>query len=229
MDIDSLILELQAEGPRRSSLWDADFFGIFCVRALRMMSYALKEAPDREQTLRTAAALMVEATCLGHLSHQTVAYGVSYAVPDCQNFLAHALLALLPSKIAALSPEQRPKCMIELWNLGEGLLAEPAWINRYVVSQADKLNSLNDLRGFLIDTLKPVLTPAPPATWSGPFKAQRLSTRGSHQDFLPGAIYAASPCVVCVRDRRDDEVELALFLQKGGGSRLLGLTRPMDP
>ena len=113
--------------------------------------------------------------------------------------------------------------LVKAWNLGEGLLREPGWLDRYVTASATTLGNLEELEAFLVQTLEPVLSTAPAATWKGPFAVTLLDLRPLHEEFLPGEITLAAPAVLRVSDRRRTGTEVGVLLSPGGRSRPLGL------
>ncbi len=224
-----ILEELQEQGPRLYARWDKNLFENYCASKVRFMSYFVRAHKYEQEVLRAYATLLAEAVGHGYINRADIEIG--RASPHrftSQNFLGHCFLDLVPEKIKHIPPEQRLSTLARLWNLGEGLLGEPAWVNRYIVSRSRELQDLSAVEDFLIHALGPVLTPPTPASWSGPFSVLRLNTRKQSSDFLPGSMYLASPLVVCIRDRNDPNQQLALFLAHGQKSWFLGATTTLD-
>ena len=78
-------------------------------------------------------------------------------------------------------------------------------------------------RNILVEVLDPVLSPAPPSAWRGPFAVTVLDLRPLHEDFLPGELTVAGPTLLGVADRRLPDLHAAVLLRAGGRSELLGL------
>lgn len=144
--------------------------------------------------------------------------------PPWSSFLALCLVHLVPCSLSKVPDQQRLPLLAKIWNLGEGLLREPAWVDRFVTANAVSLPSLESVESFLVQTLEPALAPAKPSQWKGPFALTILDARSSDDDFLPGSMHLAAPAILCVHDRRRTDVRLAVFLQTQRRSRILGLT-----
>lgn len=156
---------------------------------------------------------------------EVVAMGCARTTAGSHDSLLSLLIVdLAPARLAALPQPHRPHALAEAWNLGEGLLREPRWMNRYAAARCVSLTDLGALRAQLAAVLDPVLAPRPPARWSGPLSATTLDPRPAHDGFLPGAMHLAAPAVVCVHDRRREGDHLGVFLERGGESHLLGAT-----
>jgi hypothetical protein len=147
--------------------------------------------------------------------------------PPWACFLEFCLLKLVPGALADEPAEERVRLLATAWNIGEGLLREPAWLDHYVVAYAAGLPRVGDVESFVLRVLGPVLEPSSPASWGGPFGLVVLDTRTAHDPFLPGEMHLAAPAVLCVRDRRDPGVHLSILLRRGAGSRILGLSPPL--
>lgn len=213
---DALLDEMTAVGQRQHSRFDAAAFRVVAADATARLWEQTRDAPNADPVLRSYLRLLVEAVGMGCMARDPSG--------------AHAnLLSLLfadrvPTLLAAVAPERRPAALADAWNLGEGLLSEPAWMNRYAAALCTRLADLHDLSAHLEAVLAPVLAPRPPSTWKGPSTVRVLDARGVREDFLPGAMHLAAPSVVCVHDRRTPRSQLGLFLDYGGRSSLLGAT-----
>jgi hypothetical protein len=212
-DLRATAADLTADGARRFAGWDPGLFA------------ALVEGP----AARLAAATD-SVTVAGYLRllQESVGTGlVRRAAPGPDGwtgFLERCLVERVPALLPATSAGNRLPALAKLWNLGEGLSREPAWLDRYAAARADGLDNLLLVEGFLIRTLDPVLAPAPAATWAGPFAVTVLDFRPLHDDFLPGEVRPAGPCVLGIADRRHPDLWAGVLLRPGGKSELLGLT-----
>jgi hypothetical protein len=222
----NLIEEAGREGRRRYARWDADLYQTLCGGPVRKLW-------QRLQGRAQAAAVFA-----GYLELVREALGAGYILPPKEagepgrvgwaNFLAFCLVRLIPERLAAVADDQQLPLLAKVWNLGEGLLQEPAWVDRFVLAGAGELARLEDIETFLERMLEPALTPAPPAAWQGPFGLSVLDARPLYDEFLPGEMYLAAPTVLCVRDRRRPDLYLGVFLRPQGRSQFLGLTSSLD-
>jgi hypothetical protein len=144
--------------------------------------------------------------------------------PPWPNFLTFCLVHLVPGGLAQTPVKQRLPLLAKIWNLSEGLLREPAWVDRYVTANAASLQEPAGIANFLVETLEPALAPTKPAQWKGPFALTILDSRAADDEFLPGQMHLAAPAVLCIHDRRRADIHLAVFLQTQRRSRFLGLT-----
>src|SRR5262249_44497599 len=143
------------------------------------------------------------------------------------NFLERCLVDLIPAMLPRVPSGARLPLLVRTWNLAEGLLREPAWLDRYVTACAGRLEDLADLESFLVRTLEPVLAPAPAAAWSGPFRVTVLDLRSLSEDFLPGEVALACPTVLRIDSRRRGGPQVGVLLRRGGRSELLGVTEAL--
>lgn len=220
---DRIIGHSAGDGRRRHAGWDAGLFDRLARGPGASLWGRLEGQPHAEATLEAYAALLVEAVGSGYLDQ----VGDDHEPGRLPNFLAFALLELAPEALAAEPAAQRVGHLAALWNLGEGLLSGPAWLDRYALACAGRLRRVGGAGEFLVEVLGPALAPAEPAAWSGPFAVAVLDARPVLEDFLPGEMYLAAPRVVCIADRRDPAHHVGLLLGHDGGSRLLGTSPPL--
>jgi hypothetical protein len=211
-------------GPRRWANWDAELFDRMCQGPVRNLWKDIKKQPNADKVLRAYLSLVQEAIGVGYLHRGSLVEGSEFVVGSGGTFLTHCLLNRVPAELANLPSADQIPFLAKLWNLGEGLMQEPAWMDRYVQSHAAELQSLVAIEEFLAVTLEPVLVPTEPAQWKGPFVLTMLNTRSLLDDFLPGEMHLAGPMVLCVHDRRHDKVHLGIFLRPRQESRFIGLT-----
>jgi hypothetical protein len=138
--------------------------------------------------------------------------------------LGRCLVEVVPALLPRAKADRRLALLADVWNLGEGLRREPAWLDRYVTACAGRLGALDELQSFLVRCLEPVLTSPPPAFWQGPFAITVLDFRPIDDEFLPGEMALAAPTVLRVEDRRRNGVQAGVLLRRDGRSELLGLT-----
>lgn len=208
------LAELRDEGPRRFSRWNADVFDAITAGPAAALAERLAGQPDAEATLSGYMRLVQQGVGSGVLRQAGAAWS---------SFLERLLVELIPARLPEIAPERRLRVLVDAWNLGEGLLREPAWVDRYVSACASALPRLDALEDFLAHTLGPVLTPAPPATWSGLLKVTAVDLRAAHDEFLPGRMRLAAPAVLCVEDRRRAGLQVGVLLRHKQKSELLGV------
>jgi hypothetical protein len=210
--------ELRRDGPRRFARWDGALFDALAKGPARALAQALSGEPDAGPVVAGYLRLLQQA--VGTAALRATASGG----PAWVGFLGRCLLEGVPALLPRVKAGRRLPLLVKVWNLGEGLRREPAWLDRYVSACAGRLNDLADIEGFLVRTLEPVLAPPPPASWAGPFVVSVLDLRPLHDDFLPGEVTLAAPTVLRIDDRRHRGLQAGALLRRGGRCELLGLT-----
>lgn len=213
--VDEVAGEIAAVARRTSSRFDAARFGALVGAQGRQLWNDIAGEPHAAAVLRSYLRLLAEAVGMGCLIDDA---GVQ------RDFLSDVLVRQVPARLARVAPERRVPCLAMLWNLGEGLLQEPAWLNRFAMAFAGEVRDLAALPAHLGAVLEPVLVPPPPSQWAGPCTLAVLDPRPLADGFLPGEMHLAAPAVVCVHDRRRAGSQLGVLLARGGHSRLLGAT-----
>jgi hypothetical protein len=208
---------IRDEGPRRFARWDADLFEAVVAGPAAALRAALGGQPDAAACLAAYLRLAQQGIGAGAVRRARAEAG------GWASFLERCLVELVPALLPGVPGGQRVPLLVKVWNLGEGLLREPPWLDRYVTARAAALTDLTRLEDFLMRTLDPVLSPAPPSAWRGPFAVAVLDLRPLNDDFLPGALTLAGPTLLQVSDRRLPDLHAAVLLRAGGRSELLGL------
>jgi hypothetical protein len=206
-----LLRQLGDEGPKHFSAWDAPRFAAYCRNFLPAVWQRLPAGSRR--SFASLAAMVQHGIGAGYLK------GNPDAAP--QNFLEFCIREWLPQALSGLPPEEHLPLLAQVWNLGEGLLSEPEWVNRYVLSRIGELNGKTRPEAFLVAVLRPLLEPAPAARWEAPYRVTLLALRAADDEFLPGEMHLAAPAVLVVSDRRRP-VRLGIHLRRGGQSTVLG-------
>ncbi|MDB4932414.1 MAG: hypothetical protein JWM10_4898 [Myxococcaceae bacterium] len=214
--IDALLDEMAALGREQHSRFDAAAFRAIGADAAGLLWAETRDAPGAEVVLRSYLRLLAEAVGMGCAARDPSG---AHA-----NLLSLLFAELVPVLLPAVAPARRPRALADAWNLGEGLLSEPAWMNRYAAALCAPVASLDDFPAHLAAVLAPALAPRPASGWLGPSTVRVLDARSVRDDFLPGAMHLAAPSVVCVHDRRAPRSQLGLFLDYAGQSSLLGPT-----
>jgi hypothetical protein len=215
--LEQTLADLRRDGPRRFARWNAELFDAVASGPARTLGKELGDSPDSGRVLSGYLQLVQQAIGVGAL-HQA-GRGARWT-----SFLERCLIERIPALLPRVKAGERLSLLAKTWNLGEGLWREPAWLDRYVTACAGRLEDLAEVERFLVRTLDPVLVPAPPAAWNGPFAVTVLDLRPLYDEFLPGEIGLAAPTVLRVEDRRRSGTQVGVLLRRDGGSELLGLT-----
>lgn len=212
-----LLSRLRDEGPRTFSRWDAAVFDAVASGPAAALAERLAGQPGAASALDGYLRIVQQGVGSGVVKHAEA------AAAGWSSFLERLLVELVPARLPEIAPDRRLKVLVDAWNLGEGLLREPAWVDRYVNACAGALPRLDALEDFLVRTLSPVLIPAPPAAWAGLLKITVLDLRAAHDEFLPGRLHLAAPTVLCVEDRRRAGLQVGVFLRHKQKSEVLGV------
>ena len=214
------VADLARDGARRFAGWDPAVFAGLVDGPARQLGEALAGQPAADAALAAYLRLLQEGVGTGLVRRAA-------AGPDgWTGFLERCLVERVPALLPAVPAGKRLAALAKVWNLGEGLAREPAWLDRYAAARCDGLDDLGSVDGVLARVLDPVLAPAPAAAWAGPFAVTVLDLRPADDEFLPGEVRAAGPCVLGVADRRRPDRWAGVLLRAGGRSELLGLTGP---
>ena len=206
---------LGEEGPRRFSNWNPSLFAAYLRTVLPNVEKRLSSGIDR--TIAGLAALVQQGIGEGYLN------GDPEEAPG--NLLEFCIRDWLPDALATLSEEEHLPLLARIWNLGEGLLREPAWVNEYVMSRIGVLCGEKQPEAMLVEILRPLLEPVKMARWEPPYRVTLLSLRQADDAFLPGEMQLAAPTVLVVADRRRP-LRLGIHLRREGQSLVLGAFGP---
>ncbi len=210
MDSLTAFEQLAQKGATRFSSWDLALFRDYCQALMPEDSNA---APSQ-----SVAAALAEMICEG------VGQGYLSTSPPAKptNLLEYCLRDWLLSRLKDLPAQRQLPFLADAWNLLEGLLRQPRWVNAYVMARVRELQQEPNLEAFLQRVLKPLFEPASKANWAGPFRVTLLSLRPADDEFLPGTMHLVAPTVLAIKDRRRD-VRCGVVLRKQGQSELAGL------
>lgn len=211
---EATVAKFRDEGPRAFARWNPAVFDAVAVGPVQALAQRLGGQPAADATLAGYLRLVQQGVGGGIIKQASGAHS---------SFLERLLVELIPARLPEIAPERRLRVLVDAWNLGEGLLREPVWVDRYVNACAAALPRLDALEEFLVRTLGPVLTPAPPVAWTGPLKVTSLDLRAAHDEFLPGKLRLAAPTVLCVEDRRRPGLQIGVFLRHKQKSEALGV------
>ncbi len=217
MDFLPLIERLDRKGATQFAGCSPPLFREYCQALLRDDASSPTQSPPVATAL---AELLCEGVGRGYLSAPL------HASPT--NLMEHCFRSWLTPRLAHVAAERRLHFLADAWNLLEGLLGEPGWVNAYVMARVRELDGEPGLESFLGRVLRPLLEPATRASWAGPFRVATLSLRACDDEILPGDMHLVAPTVLAVRDRRRD-LACGVVLRKEGRSEPAGVfgdTRP---
>jgi hypothetical protein len=217
-EVEAEVEALSRAGARRFSRWDGELFKAQGGRALRQVWFGLRAQARRP--LRALGGLIVEAIGAGYVGREAQ-QGDGEGWQDLMSF---GLLSLAPRALPRAEAAQRLALLAQTWNLGEGLAGQPAWLNLYVTSQVAGVGSLEALPEAVVEALRPALEAPSSPDWGGAFAVERVDLSAAAEDFLPGELYLAAPSVLCVRDRRHEDVQQAILLRRGAPSQPMGVS-----
>jgi hypothetical protein len=207
--------QLGEEGPRRFSHWDPTLFAAYCRTMLPAAWERLSSGGER--TFAELATMVQHGIGEGYLKVDPE------AAPA--NFLEFCIRSWLPDVLPGLPAEEHLPLLARAWNLGEGLLQEPDWVNEYVMCRIVEMHVGRAPEEILVEILRPLMEPAPTARWEAPYRVTILSMRPEDDEFLPGAMQLAAPTILVVSDRRRP-ARLGIHLRPEGRSIVLGAFGP---
>ncbi len=214
-----------AEGARRFARWDDALYRDLCEGPARRLWKRLAQRPGGAAVLDAYLAFAVEAIGLGYIDRAGFDALTGEDGGAAPNLIALFWIKKIPRKLARLDPEAQIALLARTWNLGEGLLGEAPWLNRYVTAALHGIDPLADLEAELTRVLEPALAVRAPSAFGGPFAVTTLDASDLDDRFLPGEMHLAAPAVLCVHDRRRPGVSAGVFLRPGGESGFLSLAR----
>jgi hypothetical protein len=213
MDFLPLIERLDRKGAMQFARWDTPLFRDHCQALLQ----ELAQSPSVATAL---AELLCEGVGRGYLTARLR--------DNPTNLMEYCFRNWLPSRLAGVAAERRLHFLADAWNLLEGVLGEPPWVNAYVMARVRELHGEPGLESFLARVLRPLLEPATSAKWSGPFRVTTLSLRACDDEILPGDMHLVAPTILAVRDRRRD-LACGVVLRKDGRSEAAGIFGDTSP
>lgn len=225
---DAAVAAASRDASARHAAWDAAVFNALADGPARALWARIRDEPLASRALAAYLSLLREAVASGYVrgAAWTDAHRRDGSTP-WRSCLEYCLVAGVPDGLPPLAPGQRVPFLAKVWNLGEGLLREPPWVDRYVLSRLGELGELSRIEEFLVGVLEPVLETPPPAQWRGPFRTTVLDLRPSVDDLLPGKMHLASPTLLTVRDRSKPGLCVNVLLRRGGRSQALGASHDL--
>src|SRR3954453_8715263 len=119
MDVLPLIERLGRKGATQFANWNPSLFRDYCQALLSGNAVA-------EPTVDAAVAeLLCEGVGRGYLT--------ASMQDGSTNLMEHCFRNWLPARLAGVAADRRLPILADTWNLLEGLLSEPRWVNAYVM------------------------------------------------------------------------------------------------
>jgi hypothetical protein len=222
-DVAAVAGRVTEEWRQRHADWDPTPFAQAAATSGAALAGALADAADAEPVVDAYLRLVAEALHLRYIDRATCAR-LGRAEPVESSLLGRLLLDAVPRRLPAYGAGRRLALLADVWNLGEGLLRQASWMGRVASALTRDLDDLEGLGAALATTLAPLITSTRRSSFTGPFAVQVLDLREVDDEFLPGAMHAAAPAVLCVHDRVRAAQHGAVVLAPGGQSRSLGMT-----
>src|SRR5262245_17546874 len=122
-DLERLLDAHRNEGRRRYAAWDGPLYDAVARGPASALWPALAGQPDAKSVMGGYLRLVQEAVGLGYL-RQTED---SPTAATC--FLERGLVGLVPRLLPQVPADKRLPALVNLWNLGEGLRKEAAWVD----------------------------------------------------------------------------------------------------
>src|SRR5580692_4890849 len=149
----SLIIERIAQkGRTQFSKWDMPLFQDYCRATLPHLMSSSQASETSQPVAAAFAELLCEGIGRGYLATNLNA--------DPVNLMEYCLRDWLVLRLPEGTTEQRIQLLASAWNMLEGLLREPRWVNTYVMARVRELENDGDLQVFLTHVLKPLFEPA---------------------------------------------------------------------
>ncbi len=201
-------------GKKQYALWNENVFENLCNTSL---SYFWERCDKDLAATENYLKLLMEGMGRGYITHIAQP---QYADFYRQHFtwgslLEYWLVLQIPLEVPGLPKSERLATMSSVWNLGENILKQPSWIDRYLLHKILATPTLfAGIEKQLEQWMEPVLRQPPVAQWKAPFDVTVFDGRKISGEFLPGEMRLSAPSIVCVSDRRLNTVFGGLFLNE---------------
>lgn len=208
-----LLEERSALAARRYAGWSRDAFVRLADAPVTLLASALARVPDAERVLRVYLELLADAFAHGHL--------------DEDGLLGALLLREIPHRLPELVERATDRdaplhLLAQLYNLGEGLRRGAPWLDAYVASRLPPDLQLTRVDAVVGELLGAVVGPARPRPLRGSLRGDRVDLRACVDTLLPGTLTLLAPRVVCVADREEPEVQVAVYVGANSEPEVLG-------
>jgi hypothetical protein len=200
-------------GKQTYALWDDTLFAQLCEEPA---AFFWEQSKQDKRAFEAYLNLLGEGVGAGYLT-QSLHPGLDALAQKTKwrSLLEYWLVFQLPLYVPSLKADARLTALVKIWNLGENILHERSWVDPYLLQKVIlETPPLSEIERHLGRWMEPLLAPQPVADWKPPFQVQVVDWRALHEDFLPGDIYLSGSSVVCVKDRRFDNLYGCIFLHE---------------
>ncbi len=218
-ELEAAIDHFESEGARRFARWDAPLYRAFIEGPGARLLGAIRDTEGAVSVFEAYLRLLVEAVGYGYIDAACLDKNEARSP---RSLMALALTTHIPALLPKAPPREQMALLAKTWNLAEGLLGEPAWVNRAVAGALANADSLADFDKRIVRVLEAALLPRARASLAGPFSVRSVDTREVDHAFLPGAMHFSAPALLCVHDRKRKGVHAGLLLGPKGAASLLG-------
>lgn len=202
MHLKQIQKEIEAVDQVKYSEWNSELFESICSETGSYLEVHLK---DDKASLKAYLQLVSEGIGRGlivnSLNPEYAEWYLEYKEWKC--FLEYLLIGIVPCEITSVKPDLRIKTLVEVWNIGEGILNDEVWMDPYLLNCAgDEKPKLSNLVPFLTSLIDPIYESPGKIDWKKS-KVNILDCRQISKDFLPGEMFLTAGNVVCIEDRRN--------------------------
>jgi hypothetical protein len=219
-ELPPIVVHHEREGERRFSRWDGTLFRAIFLGPGQRLAAGLEGSAGGEVIFEAWLRLVAEAIGLGYILTDLVT-PEGKLLRASKNLVELLFIELIPDKLPSVAPEARLGSLVKAWNLGEGLLGEPPWLNLCVAAAMASVGTLVDLEGRLLRILDAALAPRARSTFGGPFTVRTLDLREVDAAFLPGRMHFGAPALVCVHDRKRTALSAGVLVGARGAPSLV--------
>lgn len=198
LTLDPLLVEL-AEAATGTARTSPRFHETVYARAVEGPAATLLAGLRAHRRPAAAVRALLESHL--RLSAEAVALGRPVAFPWAEgSFLSLALGSLAPRLLPRMEPDAAAAALAGLFNLGENLLNEPAWLERAFCDELAGIERLEDLERRAAE-VEAAVTGPPAGRLGEAFRVFWADTSEADRRFLPGPLHFLHPAVLCVHDR----------------------------
>lgn len=218
-ELEAAVDHFESEGARRFARWDAPLYRAFVDGPGARLLSAIRDADSAAAVFEAYLRLLVEAVGYGYIDGSCLD---KTEARSPKSLMALILTTHVPALLPRAPSGDQVALLAKTWNLAEGLLGEPAWVNRAVAGALASANALTDFDRRIIRVLEAAILPRARASLAGPFSVRAVDTREVDHAFLPGAMHFSAPALLCIHDRKRNGVHAGLLLGPKGATSLLG-------
>jgi len=128
-ELEAAIDHFESEGARRFARWDAPLYRAFVEGPGARLLGAIRDTESAVSVFEAYLRLLVEAVGHGYIDAACLD---KTEARSPRSFMALALTTHVPALLPKVPSREQVALLAKTWNLAEGLLGEPAWVNRAV-------------------------------------------------------------------------------------------------